>query len=148
MARQPRSADYERLPGASRRYAPKGGGESISRREYENLRFREMGVPGGLRQAQEIRRHPEFSRLSWFAAKASGEARRNVEKAGSDFFRLFAKAYVVQSGPRKGQVRATARETQQAPKARHALVYSLGFTHEPDWKRYMRRADEEEEDEE
>jgi hypothetical protein len=113
---------YERIRGDSARRVRTPSGETISRREYENRRFRRGGY-ASWREFQTQRDTSSYRRFIARAVKETKEPRSALRSAGSDFNLLYLTAL------REGMGDETPGEIKQA--FRDLLVY-LGWRKESD----------------
>lgn len=81
---------YKRIPGKASRYRTPDGGE-ISRRQYENIRFRKAGW-GSWSEYQRTAKTKEYRRFVTAAADEKGVSPRTLKNPESDFNQLYLEA--------------------------------------------------------
>lgn len=81
---------YRKLPGKSRRYETPTG-ETISRRQYENLKFRSSGWDSWSEYQREARK-PQYRRFAKAAAQNQKRSLRGLQEPDSQFNKLYLKS--------------------------------------------------------
>lgn len=126
------ASDYKRLPGKAARYVAVSGpqrGETISKRQHDNMRAREQGWPS--RDAYlAARKNAEYQRHLQQYAEANKITPKQARALNSEFNKLFADAYVREDGKIKSR-RDTGGEEL------FWLLFSEGFVGEDDFSRYV-----------
>lgn len=83
---------YSRIPGDSaRRYRDTETGETISRRQYENIRAQQQGF-SSWSEYQGLRRDQTYMRWLSMHAEKHGISEREARRIGSDFNALYTRA--------------------------------------------------------